>query len=91
MKYSAIALFVLAGIYLILLLCCCSRIRLGIAIMEATSKFVADVVSIFSVPLLFFLFILIWIFFWSISAVYIFSVGEVTKKAGYPVADITWN
>jgi heme/copper-type cytochrome/quinol oxidase subunit 2 len=40
MKGMAIILWGIAGIYLIILFCCCSRIRLGIAIMEATSTFV---------------------------------------------------
>jgi len=40
MRGMGILLWILTGIYSIILLCCCSRIRLGIAIMEAASDFV---------------------------------------------------
>lgn len=40
MKGMGILLWILCGVYAIILLCCCSRIRLGIAIMEAASDFV---------------------------------------------------
>jgi hypothetical protein len=75
MKGLGIMLWVLAGIYFILLLCCCSRIQLGVAIMEATSDFVKDTTSIFLVPLIFFFIIGAWMVFWIISAIYVFSVG----------------
>jgi hypothetical protein len=37
MKGLGIMLWVLAGIYFVILMCCCTRIQLGVAIMEATS------------------------------------------------------
>ena len=77
MKWCGIGLWILAGLYLIILLCCCGRIKLGIAIIEATSQFVANKFSIFLVPIVFFLIIMIWIAYWIVSAVYVYSVGEV--------------
>lgn len=77
MKWMGILLWIIACIYLVILLCCCGRIRMGIAIMEATSNFVRDTMSIFFVPIIFFAFIIVWIFYWVISAVYVYSVGEV--------------
>jgi hypothetical protein len=38
-KYGGIATLVVAGIYAIIIICCCSRIRKAIAIIEATSEF----------------------------------------------------
>ncbi len=40
MQGMGILLWILCGLYSIILLCCCTRIRLGIAIMEAASDFV---------------------------------------------------
>ena len=42
MHGMGILLWILTGIYFVILLCCCSRIRLGIAIMEAASDFVRN-------------------------------------------------
>jgi hypothetical protein len=39
-QYSGIALFILAGIYLLILLCCCTNIRRAVGIVKATSNFV---------------------------------------------------
>jgi len=40
MKGMGILLWILSGIYFVILMCCCSRIRLAIAILKATSEFV---------------------------------------------------
>ena len=76
MRGMGILIWILCGIYTLILLCCCSRIRLGIAIMEATSDFVKDTFSIFLVPIYFFFIIGAWVVFWVISAIYVYSVGE---------------
>lgn len=79
MKGMGILLWILTGIYFLILLCCCSRIQLGIAIMEATSDFVKDVMSVFFVPVIFFFIIAAWLAFWIVSAIYVFSVGKPTQ------------
>ena len=86
MKGMGILLWILTGVYLIILLCCCSRIRLGIAIMEATSDFVRDVMSIFMVPIIFLFILAVWLAFWVVSAIYVFSVGKA-----YQLGRIEWN
>jgi hypothetical protein len=91
MRGVAILLWILTGIYGIILLCCCSRIQLGVAIMEATSQFVKDTCSIVFVPIIFFVFTFVWMVFWIFSAVYVFSVGEIKKREGLPISDIVWD
>lgn len=91
MKGMGILLWCLSGVYFVILLCCCNRIRLGAAIMEATSDFVKDTFSIFTVPFIFFFIIGGWIVFWIISAVWLFSVGEATHREGSPIAEMHWN
>lgn len=91
MMGMGILLWILAGIYFIILMCCCSRIQLGVAIMEATSEFVRDTTSIFLVPFIFFFIICAWMVFWIFSAIYVFSVGDAVKMDNLPVANIEWN
>ncbi len=91
MRGLGIALWVLAGIYFIILLCCCNRIRLGIAIMEATSSFVRMNMSIFFIPLVFFVIIGVWATFWIISAIYVYSVGTPYRSEYGPYAEIIWD
>jgi len=42
LEYGAYVAWGLAACYLLLLLCLCNRIRLGIAIIQATAKFIGD-------------------------------------------------
>ena len=55
MHGMGILLWILTGLYFIIFLCCFSRIRLGIAIMEAASDFIRSTPHIFFVPFIFFL------------------------------------
>jgi hypothetical protein len=76
MRGMGILLWILSGIYLLILCCCWSRIRLGTAIMHACSDFVRNTPSVLSVPLVFFLICGVWVLFWVISAIYVYSVGD---------------
>jgi hypothetical protein len=90
MQAMGILLWVLAVVYIIILLCCCSRIKLGIAIMQAASDFVRNTIGVFFVPLTFFVIIGVWITFWVVSAIYLYSVGEARKDPDYPITTIEW-
>ncbi len=76
MQGMGILLWILSGIYLIILCCCWSRIKLGCAIMEASSDYVANTPSVLFVPLIFFVICGAWVVWWVISAIYVYSVGE---------------
>ena len=91
MKGMGILLWILSGIYFLILCCCWTRIQLGAAIMEAASDFVRQTPSIFMVPFIFFFVIGGWVCFWVFSAIWIYSCGEAKKMQGIPLADITWN
>jgi hypothetical protein len=78
---------VLAGVYFVILLCCCTNIRRAVAIVKATSAFSKDVPTIFAVPVVFFFISIIWMFFWASSALFIYSIGEPEKREdGVPIA-----
>ena len=76
MQGMGILLWILSGIYLLILCCCWSRIKLGTAIMEASSDYVANTPSVLFVPLIFFVICGVWVVWWVISAVFVYSVGD---------------
>ncbi len=80
MRGMGILLWILSGIYLLILCCCWTRIKLGTAIIEAASDFVADTPSVLFVPLTFFVITGVWVLWWVISAVYVYSVGDATQS-----------
>jgi hypothetical protein len=59
--------------------------------MQAASDFVRSTSRIFWVPFIFFLIIGTWIVFWVISAIWVFSVGDIEKRNGLPVGEIKWS
>jgi len=78
--YFSYFLFGVTFLYVILMLCLCSRIRLAIAIFQVTSDFMRDTPSIFFVPIFFLFVSIIFMFVWIVSAIYIFTVGEAKPR-----------
>lgn len=90
--YLSYAIFALAGIYFIVMLCLCSRIRLAIAIFQVTSDFMRDTPSIFLVPIIFLIIGVIFLAIWIVSAVFIFTVGEaVQNETAKALTNIEWS
>ena len=80
LQYGAYALWGLAGLFFLIVLCCCSRIRLAVAIMKVTSQFVYNTPSILLLPIIFLALCAGWIVFWVYTAVYVFSVGNIEPR-----------
>lgn len=76
-QYGAYGIWGLDGLFLILVLCCCTRIRLAVAIMKVTGSFILNVPQVLLLPLIFMIICLAWIGAWTISAIYLFSVGQI--------------
>ena len=91
MTGMAILIWILAFLYLVLILCCFSRIQLAAAIMDAASDFVRSTARIFWVPFVFYLVICVWIVWWVFNAVWVFSVGTLEKRNGSPIGQIQWD
>lgn len=92
MKGMGILLWIFAGLFLLILCCCWNRIQLGAAIVMAASDFVANVPSILLIPLVYFVIVGVWVVFWVISAIWVYSVGDATKSSTNPIfADMHWN
>jgi len=91
LTYISYIIFGIGGLYIIILLCCCGKIRLGIAIMKTAANFIRDTYRVFLVPIFFFFCILVWMTYWVCSAVFIWSVGDVKKHQDTPFASIHWS
>jgi len=74
-KYVAYGLWGLAGLFLLIVFCLCSRIRLGIAIYKTTALFMRQNCSVIFIPFAFLIMIAIWVIFWFVSFIYLFSIG----------------
>ena len=66
----------LAAIWFIFVLVMCNRIRLAIALIQITSKYIMKNCCIIFVPLFFFFLLIIWIIYWLIMLVFLYSSGE---------------
>ncbi len=86
---------VIWGITLIALIavaCCWKSIQLGAAVVKATSEFVRDKVSVvITVPIITLVGTGVFLAYWAVSAIYVFTVGEPQKSDYLPMATIKWN
>ena len=71
----------LAAIWFIFILVMCNRIRLAIAITEVTSKYINKTCCIVFVPFLFFIILVIWLAYWIVLLVYLYTSGEFDKSS----------
>lgn len=90
LKWVSYIVFGLCVLYILLLLCCCNKIRLGIAILKTAADFIKDTLRIFLVPIIFFFILAIWLTYWLVALIFIWSVGEVRSKQDTPFASIKW-
>lgn len=58
----------------------CSRIKLCIAIVKCSARFVADTSSVLIVPVIFFVITLTFVAYWIYVSANLLSVGEISKK-----------
>lgn len=86
----AIGLWVIAGISLLLIVCLFGRIRLAIAVMEEASNYIRDVISAFFVPVFMFVVGAIFLVFWFIVTLYLYSSGDITKGSS-PFGHVSWD
>lgn len=80
LQYGGYALWGLDGVFLILVLCCCSRIKLAVAIMKVTGSFIMNVPQTLLMPLMFAVICMGWIAAWAFTAIYLFSIGNIEPR-----------
>jgi len=59
--------------------------------MQTTADYINSTTRIFWVPVYFFFLILAFFAYWIVSAIFIWSVGDVKSRSGSPFARIEWN
>lgn len=90
-KAIGVLLWITCGIIFILCCCCYDKIRVALAVITAAAHFVMNTKRILFHPLLLALCFVLWFAVWLVGAVYIFSVGTITKHPSYPIAEVDWD
>ena len=81
----------LAFIWLIFIICMCNRIRLAVALLEATARYIHENCYITLIPFLFFLISIAWYAYWIILSIFLYSTGEFDKENSSVIAQINWD
>lgn len=80
LQYGAYALWGIGGAFFLIVLCCCGRIRIAVAILKVTGQFIYNTPTVLTIPVIFLLICGIWVVAWTFTAVYIFSVGDIQPR-----------
>jgi choline transporter-like protein 2/4/5 len=91
LKAFAYIFWILGGLMLCLIICCYHRIALVIAIIKTTAEFMKDVMAILMVPLMNTLAGAGILAIWIVGTIYLYSVGDISKRGDFPLAQINWN
>ena len=81
---------ILAAIWLLFVLIMCNRIRLSIALIQISAKYINENCSILIVPFLFFFLTIGWIAYWAVLSVYLYSSGDFDKEHSKVFASFKW-
>ena len=81
--------YVFAGLWLLMILFMCNRIRLAIALTQCTAKYLCQVCSVFFVPFFFYFISAIFYAYWIVLAVYLYSTGTVTYGSSF-IPNVAW-
>jgi len=92
MTYGSYTLWGLAGLMLILMLCCYNAIKLGIAVFKTTAMYIAANMQIFLLPLWGFVVCSLWLVIWFSGSIMVFSTGTpAPRDAPYAfLTEIKW-
>jgi Plasma-membrane choline transporter len=80
----------LAGIWLLVVLFLCNRIRLAIALIKTVAEYLKDTCTVFIVPFIFYLVSGCFYAYWVALSIYLYSSGEVEKSDGSFLPDVKW-
>lgn len=80
----------LAGIWLLMILFMCNRIRLAIALVEVTADYISHVWSILVVPLIFWVVSALYYAYWVALSIFLYSSGTIAKSSGTFLPSVTW-
>lgn len=78
--WTAIIFWIVAGIYIIFIICCWKSLKVSIAIIETAADYFADTKRIILVPLYYFLVAIVVFFVWLGAIICVNSIGEITVQ-----------
>ena len=82
---------VLAILWLIFIIAMCNKIRLAVALIQITAKYINQVCSIIFVPFLFFIIIIIWLVYWVSLSIFLYATGEFNQTGSKVIANFDWD
>jgi len=91
MKVLCGLFYSLAGIWLIIIVFMCNKIRLAIALVEVTAHYLASTWSVFFVPFIFYIFSAFFYAYWVALSIYLYSTGTVDSSQGSFIPNIKWD
>jgi solute carrier family 44 (choline transporter-like protein), member 1 len=80
LKLIGYIFFGIAGLYLILLCCSYSRIKLAIAILKCSGRFMMENRLVLLIPPITFVISLLYFSYWVLVSLYLYSSGTVSQK-----------
>ncbi len=89
MKVLCGLFYSLAGIWLIMIIFMCNRIRLAIALSEVTATYLSQKCSVYLIPVFFILVSISYVAYWVVLSVFLYSSGTISNSSGL-VATVVW-
>ena len=91
MKALFYACIALAAIWFIITMVMCNRIRLAVSLTQVTCKYIMKNCCIIFVPILFFVLLIIWLAYWLVMLVFLYSSGDFDKEGSKMIASFKMN
>ncbi len=76
----------LAAIWFIFIMIMCNKIRLAIAMVEVTSKYINKTCCIVLVPFFFFILLVAWLAYWIIMCIFLYASGDFDQEGSKVIA-----
>ena len=77
-------------IWLLFVLIMCNRIRLSIALIQISAKYINLNFQVLLIPFLFFILTIGWIAYWAVLAIFLYSSGDFDKEHSKIFASFKW-
>ena len=91
MKVLFYVCIALAAIWFIFIMIMCNRIRLAVSLTQVTCKYIMKNCCIIFVPILFFVLLIIWLAYWLVMLVFLYSSGDFDKEGSKIIASFQMN
>ena len=75
--FGAVMCWIVAGIYVLVMVCSINSLRVAIAVIETAADYFADTKRIIFVPLLYFIFGILIFAGWVVAMICVASIGEI--------------